>query len=159
MQRKWTVYSLALGIALGSTSNLPAKAPLAELLPSEIDAESQPPKAASKAPEVAIKRWEVAVERWTPEDKIVNVESAHPGRLALRLLNYPAWQVEVNGSRIQPEQAEDSGQMIVPVTTGLSRILVHFARTPDRTIGGMLSLLSLLVAAALLISTQEGPRQ
>ena len=27
MQRKWTVYSLALGIALGSTSNLPAQAP------------------------------------------------------------------------------------------------------------------------------------
>ena len=27
MQRKWTVCSLALGIALGSTSNLPAQAP------------------------------------------------------------------------------------------------------------------------------------
>jgi hypothetical protein len=135
--------------------NLPAKAPLAELLPSEVDAESQAPKAAPKTPEVAIKRWEVAVERWTPEDKIVNVESVRPGRVALRLLNYPAWQVEVNGSRIQPEQAEDSGQMIVPVPTGVSRIIVHFGRTPDRVIGGILSLLSLLTAAAFLISTQE----
>jgi hypothetical protein len=139
--------------------NLPAKAPLAQLLPSAEDAESELPKAAPKTPEVVIERWKVAVERWTPEDKIVNVESAHPGRLALRLLNYPAWQVEVNGSRIQPEQAEDSGQMILPIPTGQSHIIVHFARTPDRTISVILSLLSLLAAAALLISTQERSRQ
>jgi hypothetical protein len=139
--------------------NLPAKAPLAELLPSAEDAESQPPKAAPQTPAVAIKRWKVAVERWTPEDKIVNVDSAHPARLALRLLNYPAWQVEVNGSRIQPEQAEDSGQMILPVPTGQSRIIVQFARTLDRTIGGILSLLSLLTAAALLPSNRQRPRQ
>jgi hypothetical protein len=139
--------------------NLPARAPRAQLLPSVEDAESQPPKAARKTPEVVIERWKVAVERWTPEDKIVTVESAHPGRLALRLLNYPAWQVEVNGSRIQPEQPEDSGQMILVVPTGQSRIIVHFTRTLDRTIGGILSLLSLLAAAALLLSTREGPRQ
>jgi hypothetical protein len=139
--------------------NLPATAPRAQLLPSAEDAESQPSKAAPKGAEVTIERWKVAVERWTPEDKIVNVESAHPARLALRLLNYPAWQVEVNGSRIQPEQAEDSGQMILPVPAGQSRVIIHFARTPDRTIGGILSLLSLLAAAALLISTQEGSRQ
>jgi hypothetical protein len=136
--------------------NLPAKAPRAQLLPSAEDAEGQPQKATPKTPEVTIERWEVAVERWTPENKIVNVESAHPGRVALRLLNYPAWQVEVNGSRIQPGQAEDSGQMILPVPTGQSRIIVNFARTPDRTIGGILSLLSLL-AAALLPSNRQRP--
>ncbi|MCU1243438.1 MAG: hypothetical protein JWO71_4164 [Candidatus Acidoferrum typicum] len=135
--------------------NLPDKAPRAQLLPSAEDAESEPPKAAPKTPEVAIKRWEVAVERWTPEDQIVNVESAHPSRLALRLLNYPAWQVEVNGSRIQPEQADDSGQMILPVPAGQSRIIIHFSRTSDRTIGGILSLLSLLTAASLLISSRR----
>ena len=139
--------------------NLPARAPRAQVLPSAEDAETQPPKAAPKAPEVAIQRWKVAVERWTPEDKIVNVESPQPARLALRLLNYPAWQVEVTGSRIQPEQAEDSGQMIVAVPKGQSRITIHFARTSDRTIGGILSLFSLLAAAALLISTQQGLRQ
>jgi hypothetical protein len=135
--------------------NLPAKAPRAQLLPPTEEAEGQPPKAATKTPEVGIERWKVAVERWTPEDKIVNVESPHPARLALRLLNYPAWQVEVNGSRIKPEQAEDSGQMILPVPAGQTRVNVHFARTPDRTIGGILSLLSLLTAAALLISTRQ----
>jgi len=139
--------------------NLPPKAPRAQLLPSAEDAESQPSKTTPKGAEVTIERWKVAVERWTPEDKIVNVDAAHPARLALRLLNYPAWQVEVNGSRIQPEQAEDSGQMILPVPTGLSRIIVHFARTPDRTIGGILFLLSLLAVTAILISTQERSRQ
>jgi len=135
--------------------NLPAKAPRAQLLPATEEAEGQPPKAATKTPEVGIERWKVAVERWAPEDKIVNVESPHPARLALRLLNYPAWQVEVNGSRIKPEQAEDSGQMILPVPAGQSRVTLHFARTPDRTIGGILSLVSLLTAAALLISTRK----
>jgi hypothetical protein len=90
------------------------------------------------------------VERWTPENKIVRVESPRPLRLALRLLNYPAWQVDVNGSRIQPESAEDSGQMIVPLPDGQSRVTVRFTRTVDRTIGGILSLLSSLAAALLL---------
>jgi hypothetical protein len=138
--------------------NLPVKAPRAQLLPSAEDTEGQPPKAATKRPEVGIERWKVAVERWTPEDKIVNVESPHPARLALRLLNYPAWQVEVNGSRIQPDRAEDSGQMILTVPAGQSRVTFHFARTPDRTIGAILSLLSLLTAASLLISTRPAHR-
>jgi hypothetical protein len=138
--------------------NLPAKAPPAQLLPSAEDAESRPPKAAPKTPGLVIQRWEVAVDRWTPEDKIVNVDSAHPARLALRLLNYPAWQVEVNGSRIQPDRAEDSGQMILPVPAGQSRITIHFTRTPDRTIGGILSLLSLLTSAALLTSIRQARR-
>jgi hypothetical protein len=90
------------------------------------------------------------VEHWTPERKIVRVESARPVRLALRLLNYPAWQVEVNGSRIQPQSAEDSGQMIVPLPGGQSRVIARFVHTPDRTLGGAISIASLLVAMLLL---------
>jgi hypothetical protein len=124
--------------------NLPAKAPRAEVLPPAEDAESPAATAAATPPKTII-------ERWTPERKIVRVESAQPARLALRLLNYPAWQVQVNGSRIQPASAEDSGQMLVAVPAGKSRIDVRFVRTVDRTIGGILSILSSLAAGALLI--------
>jgi hypothetical protein len=137
--------------------NLPAKAPRAQLLPSDQSAESQSPERSPKDPNV-VEPSKVVVERWTAENKVVNVESPQPARLALRLLNYPAWKVEVNGSRIKPEQAEDSGQMVVPVPAGQSRIAVHFARTPDRTLGGILSLLSLLTAATLLLSTRQARR-
>jgi hypothetical protein len=130
--------------------NLPAKAPRAQLLRSAEDVESQIPGAATKAPEVGTERWEVAVERWTAEKKIVTVESPHPARLALRLLNYPAWRVEVNGSEIKPERAEDSGQIIIPLPLGSSRVTARFTRTPDRTLGAVVSALSGVVTGLLL---------
>jgi hypothetical protein len=127
--------------------NLPPKAPRAQVLPRAEDDESQAENA-SATPST------ITVERWTPERKIVRVETRWPARLTLRLLNYPAWQVEVNGSRIHPEHAEDSGQVIVPVPAGISLITMQFVRTPDRMIGGILSILSSLAAASLLIRRQ-----
>ncbi len=122
--------------------NLPARAPRAQILPPEEVAANQAPNAAAAPPKIV-------VERWTPERKILDVESPQPARLALRLLNYPAWQVEVNGARIQPESAEDSGQMIVPLAGGQSRIAVSFTRTRDRTLGAIISVLSWLVGVFL----------
>jgi len=130
--------------------NLPAKAPRALIVPLNEDAESQAGNPAAPPPNIVI-------ERWTPEDKIVRVESQRPARLALRLLNYPAWHVRVNGARIQPEQAEDSGQMIIPIPVGQSRLTAHFARTLDRTVGIILSVLALVIAAGLLYRRNEGP--
>ncbi len=122
--------------------NLPARAPRAQVLPPSEDSESPAANAAATPPKIV-------VERWTPERKIVRVESARPARLALRLLNYPAWQVQVNGSRIQPASAEDSGQMIVPLPEGQSRVTARFTRTRDRTLGAIISILSLLVGVLL----------
>src|SRR5467141_2882479 len=122
--------------------NLPAKAPRAQVLPAE-DAQSPAAAPAATPPKTVI-------ERWTPERKIVRVESAQPARLALRLLNYPAWQVQVNGSRVQPASAEDSGQMIVLLPAGQSRISARFTRTRDRALGAILSIVSLFVGAFLL---------
>src|ERR1700682_3574970 len=132
--------------------NLPPKAPRAQVLPPPEDAESQ-------AANVAATPSNIVVERWTPERKIVRVESPRPARLALRLLNYPAWPVEVNGHRLQPASAEDSRQMIIAIPAGKSRITVRFARTVDRTIVGILSILSSLAAAALLIWRQRARQQ
>ena len=121
--------------------NLPQKAPRAQILPltDEAEAGSRQPLEASK----------LFFERWTPQKKNVQVDSSQPARLALRLLNYPAWRVEVNGSRIQPGHAEDSGQMIVAIPAGHSRVTVHFLRTPDRTLGAVLSIISSVIAACL----------
>ena len=116
--------------------NLPAKTPRAQVLPPSEDGGSQPTMATAAPPKIVI-------ERWTPERKIVRVESDRPVRLALRLLNYPAWHVQVNGSRIQPASAEDSGQMIVAVPAGQSRVTARFARTQDRTLGAIISILSI----------------
>jgi len=142
--------------------NLPAKAPAAQFLQSgdkaDVPASDSASSSAPKTPNASVPGAAITVERWTAEDKVVNVSSPQPGRLALHLLNYPAWQVEINGSRIQPEQADDSGQMVLPLPAGQSRIHIHFARTRDRILGGILSLLSLLTAAALFFWTRQEPR-
>lgn len=118
--------------------NLSAQAPRAQALSTEnATAPATPPK--------------IVIERWTPERKIVHVESTQPAQLALRLLNYPAWQVQVNGSGVQPTAAEDSGQMIVPIPAGQSRISARFARTRDRTLGAIISIVSLLVGLLLFV--------
>lgn len=123
--------------------NLPAKAPRVLVVPTDEDTQSE---VATSAPP----QQKIVVERWTPEDKALRVEAHRPARIALRLLNYPAWQVKVNGLATQPESADDFGQMIVPVPAGPSRIDVRFKRTRDRTAGIAVSLVSCLVAMLLL---------
>jgi hypothetical protein len=122
--------------------NLPARAPRAQVLPPCEEPESPEATAAATPPKIVI-------ERWTPERKIVRVESPQPARLALRLLNYPAWQVQVNGSRIRPASADDSGQMIVPLPAGKSHVTARFTRTRDTILGAIISILSLLVGVFL----------
>ena len=118
--------------------NLPAKAPLVRMLPPEDDS--------SKMPNAI-----VSAEKWTAEEKVLRVKAKGPLRIALRLINYSAWRVEVNGRQIAPERAEDYDQMIVPVAAGESRVRVLFTRTWDRTLGGVLTVVSLLVALLLIV--------
>jgi hypothetical protein len=111
--------------------NLPEKVPLVEIL-----------SVAGK--QRGEQRDEIRIQRWGGEDKKITVTSREPLRLGLRVLNYPAWYVEVNGKRIAPQKADESGQMIVPVPPGESRVEVRFARTADRSAGDALSFASML---------------
>jgi hypothetical protein len=91
----------------------------------------------------------IFVERWTAGEKRLRVTALAPVRVALRVLNYPAWRVEVNGARVTPENNGDTAQMVVAVPSGVSEVTVVFGRTWDRTVGGVVSILSILFAAAL----------
>jgi 6-pyruvoyl-tetrahydropterin synthase related domain len=117
--------------------NLPAKAPQASILPA--DETAQVPAGAK-----------IHLDLWTAEKREVQVESAEPIRLGLRLLNYPAWRVEVNGVPVTPETAADSGQVVLPLPGGKSLVRASFTRTWDRTVGGIVSLAGLLIAVVLL---------
>jgi hypothetical protein len=100
----------------------------------------------------------IRVDRWSPELKEVSVSSQQPFFLGLRVLNYPAWRVEVNGTTVKPESGEDYNQMIVPVPAGESHVRVRFTRTWDRRIGGGVSLASALGALWLLAAGVRGRR-
>jgi hypothetical protein len=90
----------------------------------------------------------VKVERWDAEHREFRVTAKKPVRLAVRLQNYPAWSVEVNRVEVSPGRAEAFNQMIVPLEAGESSVRIRFVRTRDRTVGGAISLASLLALAA-----------
>lgn len=86
--------------------------------------------------------------QWGAESKTFTVEMSAPERLVLRLFNYPAWRVEVNGRVVEAATREDSGQMLVPVEAGLNRVQIRFTRTWDRIVGGWISAVTALGLAA-----------
>jgi hypothetical protein len=100
----------------------------------------------------------ILIQRWTAAEKSLRVTLREPARLALRLLNYPAWRVEANGSPAVPESATDSGQMVLELPAGESHVTVRFVRTADRTLGGILSLLSVLFALVWIARTNATMR-
>jgi len=118
-------------------TNLPEKAARVQILPAE-DSGTSPLKA------------EIRIARWRAEEKDLRILSAEPVRVALRLLNYPAWHVEVNGKAVTPQHAESSGQMILSLTAGTQRITARFVRTPDRKVGIAISWAAVLTLLALL---------
>jgi hypothetical protein len=121
--------------------DLPKHAPVAAILPT-----------ATEAPGAIPPNAKIQIKRWAADSKILFVESAAPARVALRVLNYPAWQVQVNGRSVAPEKREDLNQMLVPINAGKSEIRVRFGRTSDRSAGIGLSVISLLVGIGLLRS-------
>src|SRR5271165_2405561 len=107
-------------------TNLPTKSPQAMV----IDTDSIPGPNS---------RPTIRVDRWSPEYKEVSVSAREPFFLGLRLLNYPAWQAEVNGAAVAPRGGDDYNQMIVPVPAGDSQVPVRFTRTWERTLGAGIS--------------------
>jgi hypothetical protein len=77
---------------------------------------------------------------WHTEEKQFAVESAQPVLVRLHLVNYPAWRATVNGARVTPVTDADTGQMVIAVPAGRSKIRVWFGHTPDRTAGSAVSL-------------------
>jgi hypothetical protein len=124
--------------------DLPGKAPQAVILNAE-DADDPAPKA------------DVHIEKWTANEKELRVASPEAARLALRLLDYPAWSIEVNGNRVAAEHPEGLAQVLVPLPAGTSQVRVHFVRTADRTLGAGISLASLCAFLWLMTRRRGGP--
>ena len=95
---------------------------------------------------------DVKIQKWSAEEREVQVTSHVPGQVVLRLLNYPSWQVEINGTPVTP-QGLSFGQIVVQVGAGQSRVRVRFSRTFDRRAGDSLSVACLV---ALLVIFLKG---
>jgi len=95
-------------------------------------------------------RAAIRVTEWGAEHKLFTAEMSAPDHVALRLLNYPAWHVEVNGRLVQTSTREGTGQMLVPVGAGTNRVEIVFVRTWDRSLGGWISVVALILMLASL---------
>lgn len=93
----------------------------------------------------------IHITRWAPESKAFTASVQHSGDLALKLFNYPAWKIEVNGRPVEAGTIEATGQMTVPVQMGESQIRIIFRRTRDRTIGWLISLGTFLLLSGWLL--------
>jgi hypothetical protein len=125
-----------------------------EYVPIGVDA-SDVDKTASRVATASGRPVTVHIQSWTAESKIFATESAAPANLRLRLFNYPAWRVEINGNSVTSWPQPGSGEIVVPVGAGSNRVRVHFAQTRDRLIGGLCS----VMAALLILLWQFGIRR
>ena len=118
-------------------TDLPAKAAPLRILTWE-SAEAMAPSA------------KIRIARWTAEEKDLTLTSPQSLRLVVRLLDYPAWRVEVNGQRVRPKTPDSTAQIILPLPAGTQRINIRFARTKDRVWGAAISAASGILLLMLL---------
>ncbi|WP_109488028.1 hypothetical protein [Occallatibacter savannae] len=98
-----------------------------------------------------------------PEHRKIVADIPHAGFLILHLRDYAAWQVRVNdrllafgaNPTLTPLPQRDDGMMAVPVPQGHVDLAIDWTTTRDVIIGRWLSLLSLLLLAALYIAERR----
>lgn len=98
----------------------------------------------------------IRVSEWRAERKEFTAEMSAGDNLTLRLFNYPAWRVEVNGRIVQAGTREGTGEMLVPVEAGANRVQIIFLRTWDRTVGAWISMVAMVF---VLVSLRRGLRR
>jgi hypothetical protein len=88
------------------------------------------------------------IQRWTAIHRSFSAQASAPATLGLRLLNYPGWQVQIDGTSGRAMAAPETAQMLVALPGGIHEVHVEFRSTWDRTAG---VLISVMFAIALLV--------
>ncbi len=91
----------------------------------------------------------VQIKRWNVEHMTAEIQSPQPGYAVLRLMDYPAWRITINGKTTLHHEQREDGLMTLPIPAGTSTIDVCYAITPDIWVGRIISLLSFILWLAL----------
>jgi 6-pyruvoyl-tetrahydropterin synthase related domain len=92
---------------------------------------------------------QIRIQQWNAQSKQFTVRAGQRGAIVLRLFNYPAWRVEVNGRTTPTETLDVTGQMVIPIEQGMNSVRITFTRTWDRTIGAIISCVTLFTLIAI----------
>jgi len=114
----------------------------------ENPAQPNPDYTADPAAEVEVPA-QIAIQTWQPESKSLAIATPSPAYAVLRLVDYPAWQVRLNGTPIPNRPHREDGLMAIPLQPGPNRIDIAYAATPDVLLGRILTTLSLATLIAI----------
>jgi hypothetical protein len=84
-----------------------------------------------------------------------SVATNAPGYAVLRLLDYPAWRITVNGAALGDRPHRSDGLLVIPVAAGMTRIEVAWRITPDEWSGMALSLAALAITLVLAFAARR----
>jgi hypothetical protein len=103
----------------------------------------------------------VHVAHWqaTTYLKQITVDAKQPVQLVLRLMNYPAWRVEVNGKRVAAQSDDPTGRMVIALPSGRSDVDVRYVRTADRWVGDGISFAAAILLALIWFNHRDTETQ
>jgi len=162
--RRGAVYAAAVGVALVGWQRVQAPwwdtaADIREMVDNQHDgignegadeyvpAGADPYEIDQQAPEARLEGHaggKVEIKKWQAEDRLLAAHTDSAAGLVLRLFNYPAWVIEVNGVAVQTATTSDTGQIVVPLPAGESLVRIRFAAGWDRRTGAGISLVSFI---------------
>lgn len=87
----------------------------------------------------------VQILKWTAEEKVFTSDAAGAATLGIRLLDYPAWALQVDGKAALAKVRSVTGRIEIDLPPGAHRVELLFGRTWDRTAGDIVSLLTALL--------------
>jgi len=91
---------------------------------------------------------------WGETEKHFTVHAAAPQNLIVRLFNYPAWDVVVNGKPTKTRTTDVTGLIGIPIAAGDNDVHIYFRRTIDRRVGNVVSLISLVLLVVVWVKTR-----
>lgn len=94
--------------------------------------------------------WEVLPPEVTVETEVIRplhtryiMDTPEKRWFRLYLFDFPGWQVQIDGERVQTELGRPDGFIVVPVSAGRHVIDVAFGTTPARTMANLVTAVSL----------------
>jgi non-canonical purine NTP pyrophosphatase (RdgB/HAM1 family) len=93
---------------------------------------------------------------WRETEKHFKVHTTAAQNLTVRLFNYLAWEVVVNGKPSETQRTDVTGLIVIPISAGDNDVHIHFHRTIDRLVGNVISLISLTLFVIARVKTGKG---